>query len=519
MKKLLETLSLTPSKETRKALLISFIIINLCFLYHTLNFMWGNHDVKFIKEELLLSSGLFEGRFTQFIPQKLLTSGQILPLMNNLIGFIFLTLALYILGLYWKLPKTTLNYTLFITFFITQPYTLSWLYFNLYTISCMAWAFFAILGLYLSLQIPNHPQKQALSLTSILCFYLPLGGYPPIINTIFVCLSAKITLDVIFHQSTIKELFSTYKYTLFNILIALILFKLTLYFIPKNIVYNLETTPFDELPQKFISTLKISFNQFFLSLPFMEKGYKIILAVMSFIAILSSILRPIKLSNLGLIILLFLASIWLTQLTTFLVVPPTQYVARIDFYGLGFLYTFFVCLLLRQKPKIFESIGIIFAFVIIYINILNCYHAQYVWQEGFKHEFKILESIYERIESHPNFNPKQKYRIYQAGDISMRPIYYNKKFDKNEAFLLLTPYLATWQTKNLIEFYSPYKFINTPDVIIPSDITPEVKDFINNHARIWPEKNSIYINKNIIIIILNQIGLKKLRKDISYIYS
>jgi hypothetical protein len=49
--------------------------------------MWGNHDVKFIKEELLLSSGLFEGRFTQFIPYRLLVTGQILPILNNLLGF------------------------------------------------------------------------------------------------------------------------------------------------------------------------------------------------------------------------------------------------------------------------------------------------------------------------------------------------------------------------------------------------------------------------------------------------
>ena len=371
MKKLLEKLSLTPSNETLKALLISFIIINICFLYHSLNFMWGNHDVKFIKEELLLNSGFFEGRFTQFIPQTLLTSGQILPVLNNLIGFSFLTLGLYILGLYWELKKTTLNYTLFITFFITQPYTLSWLYFNLYTISCMAWAFFAILGLYLSSQIPNHPQKLSLTIGSILCFYLPLGGYPPIINTIFVCLSAKMTLDVIFRHSTIKELFSTYKYTLLNILIASILFKLTLYFIPSDNVYNLKTTPFNELPQKFITTLKISFHQFFLSLPFMEKGYKLTLATMSFIAILSSICKFSNFKNIFLTILLFLTTIWLTQLTTFLVVPPTQYVSRIDFYGLGFLYAFFVCLLLRQTPKIFESLGIIFGISLIYINIIN----------------------------------------------------------------------------------------------------------------------------------------------------
>ena len=159
MKKLLDKLFLSPTPETQKALIISFIIINFAFLYHTLNFMWGNHDVKFIKEELLLSSGLFEGRFTQFIPYRLLTNGQILPIINNLIGTCFITLALYILAKYWQLPQTTLNYTLFITFFITEPYILSWLYFTFITISCLCWTFFAILGLYLSSLIPSSSQK------------------------------------------------------------------------------------------------------------------------------------------------------------------------------------------------------------------------------------------------------------------------------------------------------------------------------------------------------------------------
>lgn len=105
MKKLLQKFRLYPDTLDGKAVLISFLIINFAFLFHTLNFMWGNHDVKFIKEELLFSSGLFEGRFTQFIPYRLLTGGQILPLLNNLLGFAFLTAALWLLAKYWNIKS------------------------------------------------------------------------------------------------------------------------------------------------------------------------------------------------------------------------------------------------------------------------------------------------------------------------------------------------------------------------------------------------------------------------------
>lgn len=124
MKKILQKLSLYPDKTDISALLISFLIINFTFLYHSLNFMWGNHDVGFIKTEVLLSSGFHEGRFTQFIPYRLLTDGQILPILNNLLGFSFLTLGLWLLAKYWHLPQSRLNYALFIIFFATEPYTL-----------------------------------------------------------------------------------------------------------------------------------------------------------------------------------------------------------------------------------------------------------------------------------------------------------------------------------------------------------------------------------------------------------
>ena len=129
-------------------------------------------------------------------------------------------------------------------------------------------------------------------LCSIICFYLPLGGYPPIINTFFVCLSAKITLSYLFEKQTIKELFYTHKYTILNIFISAILFKLTLLIISPDNVYNLETTPLKDLPLKFISTLKIAFSQFFVTVPFMEKGYKITLFIMSFLSIIGAIFAP-----------------------------------------------------------------------------------------------------------------------------------------------------------------------------------------------------------------------------------
>lgn len=506
------------NKIDYQSIIISLILLNLAFLFHSLNFMWGNHDIGFVKDELLLTSGLFEGRFTQFIPYRLLTMGQILPILNNLIGFTFLTFALWLLGKYWKLPPFRLNYILFITFFTTLPYTLSWIYFALNTISCFLWPLVSILGLYLSEYIKAASRKKTLTTTAVFCFYITLGGYPPIINTIFVCLSGRLTIAYLFEQKSIKDLWNIYKYTLLNIFIAAILFKLTLKLLPPDNVYNLETTPLTALPTKFIQTLKIAFTQFFITTPFMERSYKAILALMSFIAIIGAMLSAPTLKHRIITLLFICSTIWLTGLTTFLVLPHTEYVSRIDFYGFAFLYSFFAALLFKYKANISQSIALLFMLILIPFNIINDYRAQKIWKQGFDAEFEILNRIIERIESHPNFTPQKKYRFYQIGDISLRPNFYHNTYNKEDVFLLTLPYLAMWQGSNLLEFYSPYTYIDRTTPLLPSDITPEVYDFFINQSRPWPHANAIYINQNIIIVIYNQIGLEEFRAKIRKLY-
>ena len=518
MKKILQKINLIPDKTDLISLSVAYIAINLVFLYHTLNFMWGNHDVQFIKNELLLSSGLFEGRFTQFIPYRFLVNGQILPLLNNLLGFAFLTLGLWLLAKYWNIPKSATSYALFIIFFATEPYTLSWLYFTFITISCLLWVFIAIFGLYLSEKIPNSNQKLVSSVFSTICFYVTLGGYPPIINTFFVCLAGRLTIAYLFENKEIKPLFHTYKYTLINIAIAAVLFKLTLKLVNPDNVYNLETTPLPDIPSKFFETIKISLNQFTLTLPFMEKGYRILLLLLTITAFSGAIIKAQNIKNRLITILLLSATVWTAAFTTFISVPHTEYVARIDFYGLAFVYAFALALLLKYKLPLAKSLCFVFMLLLIPLNTLNDYRALKIWQQGFDAEFQILEQISERIENHPKFNPNKKYRFYQIGDISLRPKYYNEKFEKGEPFLLDLPYLAMWQGDYLLEFYSPFSYIDHTSSLTPEDITTDIYYFIMYQAKPWPHSDSILINDKIMLVIYNQAGLDEFRNKIKNLY-
>lgn len=515
---LLKKASLYPNRIDIKSILISFAIINFTFLYHSLNFIWGNHDVEFIKNPLPITHGFFEGRFTQFISTYILTNQNILPILNNFIGFIFLTLGLWLLAKYWKIPQNTLNYTIFITFFATQPYTLSWLYFNLNTISIFLWIFVIILGLYFSELIYKSSHKIPLFIYSILCFYLALGGYPPIINTIAICLCGNIIILYLTNNTTIFQIWHIHKYTLLNILISIILYKLTILLISPDNVYNLETTPLNKLFSKFIDITKIAFNQFFITQPFMGKSYKLTLFIMSITSLFLTLLS-IKNIQKSLIFTLFLCiSILSTALTTLISSAPTQYVFRIDFYGYAFLYLLFLALLLVSTYKLGKSLALIFALILIPANIINCCHSQKIWKQGFDAELKILDRTIERIENHPNFNPLNKYRIYQIGEISLRPSYYKQKFNKTDDFMLEIAYTPRWKCHELLDLYSPFSYIDKSQAILTTDITPDVYDFFANHAAVWPHQNSVYLDDNIIIIIYNYQELQSFKQKIKDFY-
>jgi hypothetical protein len=514
MKKLLQKLSLYPDKTDLSAWLWSFLIINFAFLYHTLNFMWGNHDVKFIKERVFLSSGLFEGRFTQFIPQTLLTDGQILPVINNLLGFGFLTIGLWLLAKYWDLPKNKFCYTLFITFFATLPYTLAWLYYAFITISCLFWVPVAILGLYLSAQVPLSSRPKTLSLVAILCFYLTLGGYPPIINTFAVCLLGKLTLDYTFKNHSFSALWHTFKPTALNLVIAAILFRITLSFVPHDDVYNLELSKLKDLPLKALQVIKIAFSQLFVTTPFMEKSYKIALFIPCLLAFLSLFFPPSAPKQKSLSFLFFFLPLLATGLTTLLVVPHTEFVSRIDFYGFAFFYAFTVAVLFRSAVPLVRSLAVIFVIPLIFWNTLQDTLALKIWKQGFDAEFQILDQVTERIENDPSFNPKQKYRFFQIGDIPLRPKYYPFSYQKEDTFLLSITYLAMWQSTRLAEFYSPFEYIDHEHPIGAMDITPELYNYLMHDVRYWPDPNSIYVGKDLIIVVLNQYSLNEFRQNL-----
>jgi hypothetical protein len=170
------------------------------------------------------------------------------------------------------------------------------------------------------------------------------------------------------------------------------------------------------------------------------------------------------------------------------------------------------------KTPLLRSIGLLFMIILIPFNIVNDYRAQKIWQQGFVAEMNVLDQIVERIESHPQFNAQKKYRFYQIGDISFRPIYYKQQVEQKEPFLLDLPYLAMWQGDKLVEFFAAFDYIDHEKSLLNTDITPEVYDFIMHQAKPWPDVHSVFVNQNIIIVIYNLSTLNEFQQKLQRLY-
>lgn len=112
-----------------RAFWIAFALVNLAFLFYTVNFMFGDHDWNYVRGASAWNEGAFEGRPLHFVLQAVLFDGQVLPFLNSLFSFAALVLGYILLARYWQVPLTTFNYALFAVFAAVLPYTLVWLYY------------------------------------------------------------------------------------------------------------------------------------------------------------------------------------------------------------------------------------------------------------------------------------------------------------------------------------------------------------------------------------------------------
>ena len=174
-------------KRYVKAFVWAFALINLAFLFHSINFMFGDHDWNYVRGATYWNEGAFEGRPLHFVLQSLFFGGQILPFLNNFLAFAAMALSGILLAKYWKLPLSVADYALFAAFPAVLPYTLVWLYYAKDTLINLSLPLLSIAAL-LCAAVAVEQKKPWLHLPAVLLMFFAIASYAAVINLFGVCL-------------------------------------------------------------------------------------------------------------------------------------------------------------------------------------------------------------------------------------------------------------------------------------------------------------------------------------------
>ena len=496
-----------------KTWLYLYALTLICYLPFIFSFIWGNHDWGWIKEYTPLFSGVFEGRFSQFIIPTILFEGNILPIITILVSLAFYTsTAIIFIHLLYPKPsnKTILLAGLILT---TAPYTISWLYFNFILLSCLFWTFFIVLAFH----IQNKSNTPLYFITATILFALALGGYPPVINMIGVIFFTLVINDLCFNNYKPIELIKKYIPHIISIALSVILVLSIQYFLKKyHLQYNTYNTAqinLNTLLSKIFICLKASFTQLIATTSFINFFYKatnLILIILSLFTLLKQTKYSYILSTLFICLLCASTiSLIVAENSIYIMNQP-----RIEFYGILYIYIFSFIIMQKSSSQIYKNISYILSLCIILYNINTISYANKVWLNGFNAENKLMERIITRIENNSNFSSFKKYTFIQGGNLDFRSKYYTKSDNEaSDSYTLTAPYIPWHLPSKAYSFYQPYNFfqndydtywsfINKNKVIM----TQELYDYLTTYSDVWPKNKATYIDDQTIILTLTTDG-------------
>ena len=99
------------------------------FGFHTIHFLWGNHDWGAVFKGYGMFAEKYTGRWSQNIISMFLQNEQLLPILNNLLSFGGIALAAVLLCVYLKLPKKLWIWVIVGLVMTIQPFTLTRMYY------------------------------------------------------------------------------------------------------------------------------------------------------------------------------------------------------------------------------------------------------------------------------------------------------------------------------------------------------------------------------------------------------
>lgn len=512
--------------------IIAFFALCLNFAPLIFEFIWGNHDWMPLVANNKITSGLIEGRFSQYLFLKILFDGNILPVLNIILGFLIYSLSITQLATkVFKFNLKNLSSTLIVLSVVTLPYIIEILYFQFICFSMLTWPLvITFSAIFAKKALEEHKIINTIISCALLLF--AIGGYPASINmyvTIF-CL-----LFVQQKNTTLTELklnFIKFLPFVISIIVSLIILKLCyIYLQNQNLMlklYNNNTITLQEIPYQIPQTLFNSILSLIQPQPFFSLLLKVTILITFIFFSIDYILKAktYKAKAIHFLIICTLLicikfSAFLTKETSenyFAQFDPVSFMLRTDFYSIPTLILFALLYINNKKKYIYKNIVFVISIVILWINITSNYNFCKVSILGFKAENMLTDRIITRIQNHPNFVTIKPYSLLQIGEYSLRPKYYQPQaLEKYGYYTLKTPFTRFWSAKEFYNFYIPNNFVANSDNLSIHNLNHSFNDFITNKINTWPNKNSIYINNNHILVILTEDAKQSFKRQFNSI--
>jgi len=304
--------------------------------------------------------------------------------------------------------------------------------------------------------------------------------------------------------------------------VALILFELTLKAIDIKADYNTKTLSMAEWPQKLGETFIVMFSQFITPIPFMEPKYKYLLLALCVFGLCAGIKKG-GLLRAPAVVLLVLAILFVSKFAYFIAdergevlaeMENFAFVPRLDFYGLAYVYALGLAFILSYTTMKTYKVAGILAVVIVFMSMVRDAYATKVWKLGFDAEMKAHERIVGRLEQHKDFRLGQKYRLLQVGSLSLRKNYYRAVSGEETSLdLLSTSFTSQYMSRIVYNFYYPKDIFYANASAV--ELSQRGRNYLRNEAKSWPARESIFIDGDIVIIVLTDEGLSQAIKSLS----
>lgn len=508
------------SKTEISCWLWMFSALCLCFLSLMFHLMWGNHDWLPLLIDSKISSGLIEGRFSQYLLLNIFLSGKILPIFNILFGFILYTLSLTLLCTkFFKFTPDKPLDKLFLITVATLPYIIEILYFHFITFSLLSWPLIITLSL-LSAQKAQKKHFVCNTLLSALLLFIALGGYPAA-SGMYATATCLYLIKELSPQQPLKKLIQHISPFAISFTLAFLPLPFIYHWLKQHNlmieIYNTEPETLLGLIEKIPSVIYISIKSLLQPQPFFPLSFKLLSAALIFYLISTILLHCYKQKNFITGTLLTTALLIAMKLPAWLVKEtaesyyashdPAAFMVRTDFYVIPCIVLFSFFFLKTNAPRWKNNLLFSLSAILLFLNINANLAFVKTYQLGFTAENLLLERIIERFQSHQDYQKNKIYNITQLGEFSARAKYYHPaQIEKYGYYTLTVPFTRYWLANEHFNFYPATPFAADQIAMNPQYITPEMINFINDKNAVWPSEKALYIYENIGIIALTSKG-------------